>query len=55
MQEVEEVVEMATTQGNNNIIVTIIVLLIAIVFVAEHIMKFREIFGIRTKWDDHEQ
>ena len=55
MEQVAEVVEMATQSGSNNLFLTILVLIIAIVFIAEHIKKFRDIFGIKTRWSEHEE
>lgn len=52
MQNVEEVVEMATEQNPHaNIIFIIILVLVATVFVLENIKKFKEILGIKNGYE----
>ena len=56
MEEVSEVVDLAVNNtGNSNIIINIIMLIVAIVFVAEHIKKLIEMFGIEFKSTKREQ
>lgn len=52
MQNVEEVVEMATEQNPHaNVIFIIILVLVATVFVLENIKKFKEILGLKNRWE----
>ena len=58
MSEVSEVVEMATEQDPHaNVIFIIILVLVATVFVLENIKKFKQILGLRNRWElqDEEQ
>jgi len=52
MNEVAEVVEMTTEQNpHSNVIFIIILVLVATVFVLENIKKFKEILGLRNRWE----
>ena len=52
MDEVQEVVSLATNNDTqNNIIFVIILALVACVFVLENIKKFKEILGLKNKWE----
>lgn len=56
MDEVSEVVEMATESNPHaNVIFIIILVLVATVFILENIKKFKEILGIKDRWDLHEE
>lgn len=56
MDEAMEVVEMATgNTGNQNLIVILLILLVAIVFVVEYLQRFKNLFGLQTKWDIREE
>ena len=56
MDEAMEVVEMATgNTGNQNLIVVLLILLVAIVFVVEYLQRFKNLFGLQTKWDIREE
>ena len=56
MDDVSEVVQMATEQDPHaNVIFIIILVLVATVFILENIKKFKEILGIKDRWDLHEE
>lgn len=56
MSEIGEVVEMATNNDiHTNVIFIVILVLVASVFVLENIKKFKEILGLKNKWEIHEE
>lgn len=56
MDEAMQVVEMATNSNpSSNLFIIILVLLAAIVFVGDIVTKFNQMFGIKNKWNLHEE